>query len=888
MTRQLVERDQELATLAALLDECVGGQGRVAVISGEAGIGKTALVDHLIAHATGSVRTLWGACEALFAPRPLGPLFDIAQQLPPPVRTLLEGDGQRATLFAAVLEELGSKPTILVIEDLHWADEATLDLIKYLARRITQTKTLLLLTFREEELGREHPLRLVMGELPTRDVTRLRLRPLSRDAVTALAKQTGRSAQKVQELYATTGGNPFFVTELLATEMADAADVGQAPLSVSDAVLARVARRSREAQRLLEVVSVSPGRIERWALAALGVGDDAPLDECLAARLLHLDGDLISFRHELARQAVECALPPARRQALNAQVLHALLASEIEPAALARLAHHATQAEDAALVLRFAPAAAREAAARGAHREAVAHYQITLRHAQQMTPAHHAELLGGLSYELYLTGQMEKADQPCREALALWRALDQLEKAGHALLHLSNLSFYLGKYIESQQQGLAAVELLETLPPGRALAEAYAYMATVSMVISDTAQAVSWGERAIALAERLGDLETVSSALNSMGAVQMCTGWPGGHATMERALAIALEHGYEEQVARGYSNLANFCVDDRAHDQAERYLRAGLAYCADHDLDFKSQWLRGHWARMRFNQGAWAEAEEEITALLSILSLAPHSRIDPLTVLALLRTRRGDPGAQATLDEARELALTTAKPQCIGPMAAARAEWRWLHGDLAGCVAETAPAFQLIQERHDLNSGRDLAIWLWRGGALSEAPPGTPAPHALQISGDWRGAADEWEQLGCPYEQALALLDGDEAAQREALALFERLGAAPAAEIARQRLRQAGIRGLPRGPMRATQANPYGLTPRQLEILLLLAEGLHNSEIAERLSTTPKTVEHHVTAVLAKLQARSRSEAVRFAYEAGLIPQTSGGSRATRSANLGG
>jgi len=150
---------------------------------------------------------------------------------------------------------------------------------------------------------------------------------------------------------------------------------------------------------------------------------------------------------------------------------------------------------------------------------------------------------------------------------------------------------------------------------------------------------------------------------------------------------------------------------------------------------------------------------------------------------------------------------------------------------------------------------------------------GTYAPHALQIAGDWRAAAHAWEQLGCPYEQALALLDGDEAALRRALAIFERLGARPAAEITRQRLRQAGIRGLPRGPMRATQANPYGLTPRQLDILLLLAEGLRNSEIAERLSTTPKTVEHHVTAVLAKLQARSRAEAVSIAHAAGLIPR---------------
>jgi DNA-binding CsgD family transcriptional regulator len=166
----------------------------------------------------------------------------------------------------------------------------------------------------------------------------------------------------------------------------------------------------------------------------------------------------------------------------------------------------------------------------------------------------------------------------------------------------------------------------------------------------------------------------------------------------------------------------------------------------------------------------------------------------------------------------------------------------------------------------------EVMIWLWRGGGLNEAPAGTPAPYALQIAGDWRAAADAWAEIGSSYEQALALLNGDEAAQREALTIFEQLGATPAAEITRGRLRTRGVRGLPRGPRPATQANPAGLTPRQLEILLLLAEGLRNAEIAARLSTTPKTVEHHITAILAKLNARSRAEAVSIAHQQGIIP----------------
>jgi DNA-binding CsgD family transcriptional regulator len=394
------------------------------------------------------------------------------------------------------------------------------------------------------------------------------------------------------------------------------------------------------------------------------------------------------------------------------------------------------------------------------------------------------------------------------------------------------------------------------------------------MMMSDTPQAVFWGERAITLAEKLGDVETLSGALHNIGSSEMCAGDPVGQAKLERSLAISLERGFDERAAISYANLAESSVDQHAYAQAETYLRDGLAYCAEHDLDIASQCLRAELARLRLNQGDWAGAEEEVATILSIPDLSPASRITPLRVLGQLRARRGDPGARAALDELRDLALATNQLQCIAPMAAARAEWRWLQGDLVGCVAEVEASFRLALEGGERLSARNLAIWLWRGGGLSEAPDWTPVPYALQIAGDWRAAADAWQQLACPYEQALALLDGDEAALRTALAIFERLGAAPTAEITRQRLRAGGARGLPRGPRPATQANPHGLTPRQLEILLLLAEGLHNSEIAERLSTTPKTIEHHVSAILAKLQARSRSEAVRLAYESGLIPQS--------------
>jgi DNA-binding CsgD family transcriptional regulator len=610
----------------------------------------------------------------------------------------------------------------------------------------------------------------------------------------------------------------------------------------------------------------------------LGADEEAPLDECLAAGLLQLDGQMLSFRHELARQAVEGALSPARRQALNTHVLHALLESEVAPAAPARLAHHAIQTEDAALVLRFTPEAARQAAARGARREAIAHYQTALRYTAQLAPEQQAGLLDEVSYELSLTGHIADAVQTCEAALAIWRALDQRERVGHGLRHLASLNSYLARNAEAERHGVAAIALLETLSPGRELASAYATLSRLRMVTSDTAQTIVWGERAIALAEQLADHETVSAALTSMGSSELCAGDEGGRAKLERSLAIALEHGFEQQVGLAYFNLTQICVTHRAFAQAEIYLQAGMAYCGEHELDIASQRLRADLAHLRLSQGDWAGADEQVSSILRLPVLSTGNRIRPLTVLGLVRARRGDPGAETVLDELRDLALATGELICIAPMAAARAEWRWLRGDHAGCAAEAQVGVQAAAHRHRPWYLGEVAIWLWRGGgagtALDELDDldEVALPFALEMAGDWRGAADRWAQLGCPYEQALALLDGDEAAQREALTIFERLGARPAAEITRQRLRQAGARGLPRGPRPATRANPLGLTPRQLEILLLVATGLRNGEIAERLSTTSKTVEHHLTDILAKLNARSRLEAVSIAAASGLLP----------------
>ncbi|HJT58954.1 MAG TPA: AAA family ATPase [Ktedonobacteraceae bacterium] len=861
----LLERDHCLDQLSEFLHSATAGNGRTVLISGEAGIGKTSLMEQFVNQQASSVRCLWGTCEALFTPHPLGPLYDIAAQTQGDLYALMSRATERALLFSALLNELqqSSRPTIVVFEDVHWADEATLDLIKYLGRRIPHLPVLFLVTYRDNELSRDHPLWSVIGDLPSSAVTRLRLFPLSERAITCLAQQAQRSAER---LYAITGGNPFFVTEVLASYTPGV------PLIVRDAVLARVARLSSEARALLELASVIPTRAELWLLEAVLGPTAKAVEECLSSGMLSLEQTTVAFRHEIARQAVETSLSPLRHQNMHAEVLQALIAHGEGASHSARLVHHALGALDGAQVAYYAPLAAQQASSQGAHREAAAQYAAALHYADQFPPERQAELLEGRAYECYLTGQVEEALQSRQAALQIWQQLDRPNRVGHTLRWLSRLSWFLGKSGEAQQYAAEAVHLLETFPPATELAMAYSNRAQLSMLADNITEAVQWGERAITLAESLGDAETLAHALINVGTAKLTGGDEQGRIHLERSLQLALEGGWEEHVARAYTNLACCAVMARDYPLAERFLQDGLAYCAEHDLDSWSMYMGAWQARARFEQGHWDDAAEEVTHILGHYRLPAATKIPALTVLGWVRVRRGDPGGATLLDEARDLALATGEFQRIAPVTAARAEAAWLRGNMEQCLAEARVGYDLaLTHTYPWKLG-ELSAWMWHADGLTSVPEQIAEPFARQIAGDWQGAASLWEQIGCPYEQALALADGDAEAIGIALALFEQLGAQPALTAVRRRLQRQGIAGIPRGPRPSTRMNQAGLTCRQLEVLQLMTEGLSNAEIANRLFTSLKTVEHHVSAVLGKLGVHSRAQAIRVAHELKLLP----------------
>ncbi len=835
--------------------------GRLVFVGGEAGVGKTALVR---AFADGwSGKVLQGSCESLAAPVPFGPLVDLAPQAGEPLAEAISAEGADPRRVGHALLALLAEPVVIVLEDVHWADGATLDALRIVGRRVDGTKGLVVATYRDDEVGARHPLRLLLGELATaHGVSRLAVPPLSTVAVHTLAAQSGADADAIHRL---TGGNAFYVTEILAG--------GEAPLpeSVRDAVLARASPLGLDARRLLDAAALVPSRCELWLLEAVDPGGLEALDSCLASGMLCERGDGVAFRHELARMAIESAVPVSTRRRLHAAILAALEAAPHGASEPARLAHHAELAGDGAAALAHAQVAARRASAAAAHREAAHQYARAIHFAGGLGDPERAALLDAYAFELQLTGEAEAAVVAWEESASLFRASGDRSREAQSLTWLTRACIPAGRNAEAEAASMSAIEILESIEPGPALGRAYATQSYVRMLARDNAEGVAWGSRAVEVAERYGDDETRVYALSLVGTSHLMAGDVEiGVDFLERSIAFARERNLWVWVGPALINLGSGLGEMYELERAESALHEALRWVDEQDLApyYSRSWM----ALVHAYLGRWDEAA---AAALDVDATAPDSisRISALIALGRVRARRGDPGASAVLDRALELARPGGHLQRLGHVYAARAEAAALVGDETRAADEASMAYELaVAKRHVWFAG-ELAYWQIRAGALPSWPSWIAEPWRLQLAGDALGAAAAWEARGCPYEAARALADSDEVRHvRTALDVFERMGAVPAAKAARSRLRHLGA-PVPRGPRPSTRANPASLTAREVGVLRLMAVGRRNAEIAAELVVSPRTVDRHVSSILRKLGARSRGEAAVRAVELGLLAE---------------
>ncbi|HKV20414.1 MAG TPA: AAA family ATPase, partial [Mycobacterium sp.] len=832
----LADRDHQLSEIIARADDARAGRGGMVVVCGESGAGKTSFVEAFVDRWVADERVLWGACDPLPTPRPLGPVHDVSHRLAQATRTVLDSD-HSYEIFDAVYDDLRAAPSVFVLDDLQWADQGTIDLMRFVLRRIGQTRSLVVGMLRDEEVGLSHPLRGLLGDMArTPRACTLSLPPLSAEAVRTLA---GDGAVDPEWLHRITGGNAFFVREMLEHQRASDTDL---PTTVRDAVLARTADLDAAAWDALNLLTCSPGAVPDRLLTDLGV--TLPALRALAdAGLTRRSSRGVAFRHDLCRMAISSVIPPGAAAGLHRRLLDAYEAtSPVDPAVLT---HHALGADDTERVRRAAYDAGMTAARTGAHTQAVDFFTLALRHGGPVDADDDVVLLELLAWESYLVDKLPDAISAGRQAIRIRQ--ERGESAAVSANHhsLSVYQWYNADRGASEGHALEAMTVLDANTDDAAqlvqLGHAFAMQAYLAVQATDLGSAETLVARAREIAERTADsaLTTRVRLIENYGV--MLNGDESGRNEILAILDSAPKH-IDELYSGGWSNITYFDVEQRRLDVAAELLDISVPLMYEHDLPICRVWQLGSRARLELMVGEWDDAAADADRVLDGPS-APLARTWPSLIRALVALRRHGAGADS-LSDAWQLACRFAEPIRMLPVAAAIAEMCWLTGVPDGRI----PACQELLDGGPVAglewSRGELAVWLRRIGEAVDGH-GVAEPYRLILDGSYEAAADEFHRLSMPYDAALALVDGgDSALCARGLDILDRLGADAVAAKVRRDLRAAGQSVVPARRRSATLANPAGLTARQVDVLRLLSDGLTNVELADRLFLSVKTVDH--------------------------------------------
>ncbi|MGZ3922366.1 MAG: AAA family ATPase [Flavisolibacter sp.] len=862
---KLIERDGTLNHLQAVFEKVEQGQGHCVFIYGEAGIGKTSLVREFTSKVKKRANVYQGTCDALFTPRPLAPLYDVLLQLQDKSFETNSGFEDRYTSFNRFFYEIKCKSDscVVIFEDIHWADESTLDFIKFFSRRITQLKCLFLLTYRDMEVHSQHSLTNVFGQLDPDSSVRLQLLPLSKSAV---EKMAGEKGYKGEDVYAISGGNPFYVNEILASYSLGVPD------NIRNLVLSIYNRLEERNKNVWQILSVLPAAFEIRYLEAMDPSYAANIHSFLDLKIVVINDGLISFKHELFRRTIESSLSPFLRIELNKRILYLLRESFEKNGEIERIIHHAKAANEHEIVVKYAPVAAKQAIKLGAHLQASKLYLAAIEYYQGREVEALISFYEPYAYECYLSSQIEEAIIYTGKLIQLLEKRRNTEKESYSLQLLSRLWWLKGNKINSERCAVEAINLLVDEPASATKAMAFSCLSELKMHSDETEECISWGKKAMEMARQAGDQKALCHALNNVGTALSRTQSmrEEGFDLLKQALEIASGNSFEDEVARAYANLGSSALIMKNYSCARKYLEKGIEYVEEKDLNTWPLFLRAKMSRFHLEKGAWDKAAEIAERVINDGVNNRIGRTEAFVVLAKIKMRTGSGDPLPFLLEAKEIAIPAPELSDIIHVLVAMLEYEWITGQrlIEDEIVDLA-VNRAGQNGNILSS--EFAFWLWKVRKLPVRFSDFYEGYPFNDSGDASKAAVLWNSIGCPYEQALMLFQGDYTSKIQALDIVDKLGARITFDKMKRIMMASGFRRIPRGIRRTTRANSANLTLRELDVLLFLKEGLQNKEIADRLFISSKTVENHISSILFKLDVNSRIKAVRQALELELI-----------------
>lgn len=973
----LVGRTSQLRELEDHFHASEQGSGRLVVVAGEAGVGKTRLVAEFVERLRQEDRAeiLEGHCYDEDPAVPFGPVIealrgwmrrkgqgviadpagpwlgDLARLLPelgqssPPAGEA-EAAAQKRRVFEGLYQVLRPGPTqaprLLLLEDLHWSDQTSQELLRSLVRSIDDDRVLILATYRRDELHRRHPLTHWLAELGReRLLSEVDLAPLNPEDVAGMVGAIlGRAAPPgfVGALYDRTGGNPFFVEEILKSIMesedmeavVESAQHGrglerwQIPLSVRDSVVGRTAGLDETASQVLKYAAVIGRAFDFELLLGLtGLREEQLLasiatlmERQLVSEIRQEGGDRFEFRHALTREAIYEDLLGREKRRMHLEVLQAIEQTRALEGngRVDQLAYHSLKARELEKAARYAELAGERAAKMCAFREAVAHYEVALELRETGSPREKADLLDRLGQAAHPIGVSSVTIRYWNEARALYEEIGDVPSVAQMDLRLSRISWEAGDPKAAFTYAQSALAGLEAGPPSKDLAYAYSTLSQLHMLSSRPEEGIRWGEKAIALAEELGDERTRVHALNNIGVSLSEVGEiERGLASLEESLERALRLGLAFDTARACNNMAEILLVLGRIERAMEMYRLGVRKGEESGADLSRGFVFGNMGAILTFQGKWTEAEEMLArgmrlgeAGMPVVRLVAQPQMARLhlmrgeseTGLGLLEEIRPDVDRGGEYQNLRDVYPLMAaclyrlgrRTEALEILDQIYDVWRKV-GPITGGVlmmAEAAALYVAMDVRHKAEAlveglrqvaGKTSTPWTRAWFTESEGLL-TRRDDAAGSARRFSAALEEWNAMGlAPFaarsmmrraEASLAAGGDREDSQRDlerAGKVFESLGARDDLEdLAAVR----SAHGLTRVAAREEGGPLASLTPREREVLALLAGGLTNREIARRLVISAKTAEIHVGNILGKLGLKSRAQAAALAARHGL------------------